>query len=420
MNIVKIVVGMHKHPLVYREELSKIHVKIKKKQCLRTVHTSQSIPWVSETQENSDDIPNDNWTTVLTDTGALKKLDKETADTVEEIMQDLHLFFKDHISADLLMDMVTKRKKNILKIRQVMEQFYPDEGWDVGDITSTLDKIDALIAMPKFKKHLITNKSDEENTGWDEYASCYNCIIDQDIPISTFVFKKDHMHVDQSAPTQHLKFNGMNAAIQIRPLGDEHDVASNEDIDVNKNGFKSMEAENHGSKSTHNTYYNEELKHKMQHHMEYIDKASFCPIYYKETIKKETSVKKCMLLMNVTFQKIGSIPNMAFFIIRTDEKHFLISVDIRFCEPDQLKLGNVIKLVMLSLKEFVTRPGNYPVNESDSEAEFESDFDDEYEASLPPLVRRVLGIPHPSSEYDEYRYEKYQDARSHLGSLEQV
>ena len=335
-------------------------------------------------------------------------------------MEDLHLFFKDHISADLLMDMVTKRKKNILKIWQVMLQLNPDEEWDVEDITSMLDKIDALIAMPRFKKHLITNTSDEENTGWDEYASCYNCIIDQDIPMSIFVFKKDHMYVDQPVSTQHLKFNGMNATIQIRPLGDEYDVASNEDIDVNKNGFQSMEAENHGSKCTHNTYHNEELEHEMQHHMNHIDKASFHPIHYKETIKKETSVRKCMLLMNVTFKKIGSIPNMAFFIVKMDEKHFLISVDIRFCEPDQLKLGNVIKLVMLSLKEFVTRPGNYPVNESDSEAEFESEFDSGYEASLPPLVRKFLGIPHPPWEYDEYNFDEYQDVRSRAGSLEQV
>ena len=29
MNIVKIVVGMHKHPFLYKEELSKIHLKIK-------------------------------------------------------------------------------------------------------------------------------------------------------------------------------------------------------------------------------------------------------------------------------------------------------------------------------------------------------------------------------------------------------
>ena len=386
MNIAKIVVDMHKHPLVFKEELSKIHLKIKKKQCLRTVHTSQSIPWVSKTQEDSDDIANDNWTTILTDMGTLHELDETTAVFVGEIMEDLHIFFKDHISDNLLMDMLTKRKKNIMKIRQVMLQFNPDEEWDVTDTTGILDKIDALIAMPRFKKHLITKTSDEENTGWDEYASCYNCIIDQDNPISTFMFKKDHMHVDQFAPTQHLKFNGMNAAIQIRPLGDEHDVASNEDIDVNKNGFKSMEAENHGSKSTHNTYYNEELEHEIQHHMEYIDKASFCPIYYKETIKKETSVKKCMLLMNVTFQKIGSIPNMASFIIRTDEKHFLISVDIRFCKPDQLKLGNVIELVMLSLKELGTGPDHDLGSESDSEIRFESDFDgdDDFSGSSIP------------------------------------
>ena len=385
----KNVYEMSEDPKLFILKLQELDKNIKKQKCLRTVNDVESLPWVTE-EPTYEEYELDNWTTLL------RKMHSDfydQNDIITNIKNDIHTHFQKTVYP-LIMNDLSPQVNELVDKASTAESLLSSKisgttfnFYDKDDENKFSDKlfehIEELMKMQRFDKYKPTNKGNKKKIGWDKYSSYYTCLIDQPIPVATYDVKEKMFTVDPTTK-EIYEHNDMFAEVKRHNVNVHDSLLLNEVIDIKKDGFDKIKAKKHGSNYVHATYKNKMLENEMNKIMGTIGKTSFQPIYYKEATNEREGVERCMLLVNISFEKIGPIGNMAFFLIVFDGEPRLISVDIKSCKPDKFNLDNIVRLVLANLHlKIHGRPfspahmasSNDSNSESDSESDSECDSD---------------------------------------------